>query len=454
MKRSLVVLCLALLAAVVPSVGPAAAGASPRRASAPPSPSDAIRHLVVMTQGGRSFDNYFGGRAGVDGIPAASCQLRSRGSQPHCIKPHVLTPESQQSPLLTTAAVQKVSVNGGLMNGFVRAQNSERGDGTAANGYFRPGSLPLLDAVAQRGVLFDHWFSGVPGGAVANRLFDITAKPMTEPHGVPKDGWPSVATIFDRLTAAGVSWRVYVQNYEPLLTVDTASPNQLLGGQVVRVPLLAMRRYVDDPSLVSHVVDLDHYYSDLAAGRLPAVSWIVSTANTEQAPQDPTRGQQLTRRIVNALLMSSVWQRSAFLLSYDSSGGWFDHVPPPTMNGATVGLRVPALLLSPYVVPGSVEHATFDAASTLKLVEQLWHLDPLAARDRDARSMLAAFDFSRQPDDAVGLLGVPGVDAVPQPDRRLLYLGYLAACCLVVGLWIAGYRSTPRRRRPAEVSGG
>ncbi|HKC27850.1 MAG TPA: alkaline phosphatase family protein [Jatrophihabitans sp.] len=446
MNRALALLGATMVAAALPSVTPAGA-------TAPLSPSAAIRHVVVMTQGGRSFDNYFGRRPGVDGIPATSCQLPSSAKQPVCIAPHVLTPASRQLPLLSTAGIEAASINHGGMNGFVRAQASDRSDGMAADGYFRPGSLPLLDDISRRAVLFDHWFAGVPGGTVANRFFGITAKPPGDRQQVPPQGWPVTPTIFDRLSAAGVSWRVYVQNYEPALTIDTASTKQLIGGQVPRVPLLAMRRFLDDPALSSHVMDLDRYYSDLAANRLPALSWIVSTSTTEQAPQDPTRGQQLSRAVINALLMSSAWQHAAFLLSYDDSGGWFDHVRPPTVAGATVGLRVPTMLLSPYAVPGSVNHATFDAASTLKLIEQVWRLAPLSVRDLVARSPLSAFDFNRTP-QTTSLIAVPGGGPVPQPRRLVLYLGYLAAFCVVLGLWAVGYRSAqrplPQPPRPVE----
>jgi len=437
------------LATLLPQLAmPAAEGAG--TGSAPVAPSAAIRHVIVMTQGGRSFDNYFGARPGIDGIPTGACQLASRISQPRCMPPHPMTPASAQAPLLTTAAVQVASVNRGGMNGFVRAQTSKRSDGTAANGYYRPGSLPLLDALSRRAVLFDHWFSGVPGGTVANRLFDVTARPIGDPLVVPGGGWPATATIFDRLTAAGVPWRVYVQNYEPALTIDTASTKQRLGGQVARVPLLAMRRFLDNPALRSHVVGLEHYYRDLVTGHLPAVSWIVTTSATEQAPQDPTQGQQVSRAVVNALFMSSAWAHSAFLLTYDSSGGWYDHVQPPRMSGATVGLRVPTLLLSPYAAPGSVNHQVFDATSTLKLVEQLYGLPALADRDRTSRSPLTAFDFRRRPEQAT-LLAVPGDGPVAQPERKVLYLGYAATSCIVLAMWGAVRAGGLRRPRPQEA---
>ena len=76
--------------------------------------------------------------------------------------------------------------------------------------------------------------------------------------------------IFDRLNAADVSWRIYVQNYEPALTINTAATKQRLGGQLARVPLLSLQRYLDDPALLGHIVDLDQYYRDLESAHLPA----------------------------------------------------------------------------------------------------------------------------------------------------------------------------------------
>src|SRR4051812_33426374 len=211
MKRSFTMLGLSLAAAVLPLAGAGPAGAA--SPSTPPTASSAIQHVVVMTQGSRTFDNYFGDRAGVDGIPTGSCQLASRISQPHCIRPHALTPASEQVPLLTTAAAQVASINRGGMNGFVRAQTSRRSDGTAANAYFRHGSLPLLDDVAARGVLFDHWFSGVPGGTVANRLFAVTAKPAGDPLAVPTGGLAGGPPSFHRGAGARASRRGGVHKY-------------------------------------------------------------------------------------------------------------------------------------------------------------------------------------------------------------------------------------------------
>jgi phospholipase C len=189
---------------VLPAAANAAVGAPASRSS--------VQHLVVMTQGGRSFDNYFGSRTGVDGIPVNSCQLRSNLSQPTCVKPRPITAGTKQIPLRTTAATQVASINRGGMNGFVRAQTTRESDGTSVMGYYRPHALPLMNQLADRGVLFDHWFSGVPGGTVANRLFGVTAQPPGDVTEVPASGWRNKPVIFDRLSNVGVSWRINVQN--------------------------------------------------------------------------------------------------------------------------------------------------------------------------------------------------------------------------------------------------
>ena len=259
--------------------------------------------------------------------------------------------------------------------------------------------------------------------------------------------------IFDRLSAVGVSWKVYVQNYEPALTSETASTKQRLGGQVARVPLLALARYRDDPQLSAHIVDLSQYYRDVSRSQLPAVSYIVSTSSTEQAPQSPVKGNRLARAVVNALIAAPDWRSSAFLLQYDSSGGWYDHVQPPRIAGRTVGLRVPALLISPYVRPGTVDHRTYDAASVLGFIERTWQVVPLAQRDRDAGDLQAAFSFKRTPKPAA-LVGVPGDRNVRQPDRALLYAGYgvTVTVGLAIVIGVALSTTVADRRRRAGVA--
>jgi phospholipase C len=410
-----------------------------------------IRHLVVMTQDQHSFDNYFGKRSGVDGIPEGVCVPARSGTGKPCVAPFPLKLSGLRPTLHADAAAQKVSKANGRMDGFVQAQTTPHTNGRGAMGYYRPTDLPLMTQLADQGVLFDRWFSAVPGGTIANRLFAVTGTAVPDTDQVPATGWPDLPLIFDRLQAAGVSWKVYVEHFEPALTVKTAGPKARRGGQVARVPLLALARYEKSADLASHVVDLDSYFSDVATGSLPAVSWIVTTSSTERAPVDPLLGQREVRNVVNALGGSSAWPSSAFLLSYDSPGGWYDHVAPPTEQGAALGLRVPALLISPYATPGLVDHAQFDSASVLRFIETNWSVAPLTSRDAGATDLGAAMSFGRAPHPAtiVGTSG--GRPHAPVPNRLIIYGVYLMAL-VAVGAVVAWVAVGGRQVVPGNVS--
>ncbi|MDT4933965.1 MAG: phospholipase [Pseudonocardiales bacterium] len=453
MKRLLAVVVLTLAVATPGAVAAArpAAADVPSPAATQHAPVTPISHLVVMTQDQHSFDNYFGARPGVDGLPTGVCVPVKIAAARPCVRPFPVPSGKPGSQLRTTVAAERTSVDQGRMDGFVQAQTRRTSDGTAAMGYYRPSDIPTLSQLADRAVVFDRWFSGVPGGTIPNRLFAVTARTTTAEGEVPTTGWVGMPTIFDELTAAGVSWRIYVENYEHALTLDTASTKSRSGGQIARVPVLAMRRYLDNPALLGHVRRLDDYYVDLATGKLPAVAYVVSTASTEHPPSSPTAGQALARTVVNSLIASSAWPSSAFLLNYDSSGGWYDHVAPPTVNGAQLGLRVPALLMSPYTSPGTVDHTQYDSAATLGFIEHNWTLAPLTARDRDAGDLSTAFAFNRRP--APAALVVPSGErpAIRQPHSATLYIGYglaLAAGAGVLAWTLAG----ERRRRRVKVN--
>jgi phospholipase C len=414
-------------------------------ASAPRTP---IRHLVVMTQDQHSFDNYFGARPGVDGIPAGVCMPFHVHSATPCVRPFPLATKPPHQLLRPTRHAQLSAIAAGRMNGFVQAQASRTVDGSAAMGYYRPQDIPRLSALADHGMLFDHWFSSVPGGTVENRYFAITARSANGDDVAPARGWPDSPVIFDRLQAAGVSWRVYVENYEPALTIETASTSARQGGQVGRVPLLAMRRYLADASLMRHVVDLSSYYVDVARGRLPEVSFIVTTASTEHPPDAPVRGQRVALTVANGLIASPAWSSSALLLYYDSAGGWYDHVRPPLVDGAQLGLRVPAVLISPYVQPGTVNHGTFDSAAILAFIERNWRLPSLTRRDRDAPDLAGVFTSDRAA-QRPRLIQVGAVDTRPaQPNSVTLYAGY--ALTLAAGVGLVAWAGIAGRRRKGQ----
>ena len=81
--------------------------------------------------------------------------------------------------------------------------------------------------------------------------------------------------------------------------------------------------------------------------------------------------------MVTALMQSDAWDSSAFMVSYDDWGGWYDHVPPPSVDEFGYGFRVPAMLVSPYAKQGYVDSTVLDHTSILKFIED--ELGPCAA---------------------------------------------------------------------------
>jgi phospholipase C len=431
---------VAALAIVSAGFGPGSAGAAP--ANAPTTP---IQHLVVMTQDQHSFDNYFGTRPGVDGLPAVTCVPAQASAASPCVKPFPVETSGLHLSLASSNSVQRAGIDGGRMDGFVYAQNSHTNAGKMAMGYYRPQDIPVLTQMADQAVLFDHWFSSVPAGSVANRLFAVSGQSQPADVTVPPGGWGAIPFIFDRLQAAGVSWRIYVQNYRPALTITTAGPAARRGGQVARVPVLASSRFATNQAGAGHVVDLRQYYTDLADGKLPAVSYVVTTSATERPPAGPAAGQALARNVLNSLSESSAWSTSAFLLYYDSSGGWYDHVAPPTVSGAQLGPRVPALLVSPYATPGTVDHTVFDSAAILKFIESNWSVSPLTNRDRDAANLASAFEFHQAARAPSLLAGPGGAPTLVRPNSRLIYVCYTTALTAVTVAM--GWAIVARRRQ-------
>jgi phospholipase C len=255
-------------------------------------------------------------------------------------------------------------------------------------------------------------------------------------ESIPPGGWGDIPTIFDRLQAAGVSWKFYVQNYDPQINFRTRATETDgdRAAQVIWVPLLAYARYLDDPELNKHIVDLDQYYEDAANGTLPAVSYIAPSGNSEHPPGSIRAGQRLVRGLIGTLMTSSAWDSSAFLWSYDDWGGWYDHVKPPKVDTYGYGFRAPALLVSAYAKRGYVDHTTLDFTSVLKFIEENWDLTPLAARDGAAKTFMDAFDFSKPPRDPVVLSTQRNVPPVLRPNPTPVYALYAGVVLAVSAL--------------------
>jgi phospholipase C len=420
--------------------------AMPASAPAAHAPKTPIKHLVLLMQANHSFDNYFGTYPGADGFPRGTCQPISLGaSGGDCVAPYHLgdvTVPDLDHPL----AIFRRQHRGGHMDGFV-ASYRQLGAGLhkSVMGYYDKRDIPFAWSVAQRYVLFDRFFSSASAGTLANHMYWVAGTRGTNDEDQIPAGGFSMPTIFDRLQQAGVSWKFYVENYDPGVTYrhPGRGPRRQ---QPKTVPLLAFNRFIDDKRLNSHIVDLDRYFDDVRDGTLPAVSYIVTSASSERPPGSVQAGQQLIRTLVTTLIASRAWRSSAFMWAYDDWGGWFDHVPPPRPDSHGYGFRVPALLLSPYAKRGVVDHSILDFTSMLRFIEDNWSLEPLARRDARAHSIAAAFDFGAKPRQAE-LLPAPGAKPPRElKGRGVVYFFYFGALALVAIILLAGIRGERRRR--------
>ncbi len=407
----------------------------PEAPAGQPDRANPIQHIVVIMQENHSFDNYFGTYPGAEGIKPDTCVPvdPADGSAAQCVKPFPLgnQPIVDLDHSHDTALAQ---FNDGKMNGFVNALTLRGQDGKLALGYYNDKDIPYYWNLADNYVLFDRMFSSTLDGSFLNHVYWVSAQPL--PSGGTTQFSQDIPTIFDRLDQKGLSWKFYVESYDPNINIRTQSqvelsnPNRL--SQVIWVPLLVMDRYLDDPKLSSHIVDLSEYYTDLENGTLPDVAYIVPSGASEHPPGSLQSGQRFVRGLIQALMRSDSWSTSAFFLAYDDWGGWYDHVVPPQVDDYGFGFRVPALLISPYARKGFIDHTQYDFTSMLKFIEYNWDLAPLATRDTQANNMTPAFDFSSPP-RAPDFIGMSRSTVTPIiPSVNLIYALYGAA--IFVGL--------------------
>ena len=438
MRRRALVLAALAVAAVLPAT---AAAGSP--ATTP------IQHVVVLMQENHSFDNYFGSYPGADGAPPGACLPKSFDNKALGCIPRAHVGGRAVLGLSSDPTTFALQYRAGRMDGFVAAYRVGRGLGGLPNpmGYYDKRDIPVAWELAAQYVLFDRFFSSARGGSVWNHLFAITGGPgNNSADELPPGGYPRTTTIFDRLQDAGVPWRYYVRDYDPTNTILNPAGDR--ASQLLQVPLLAMPRFVRTPALASHIVDLQQFYKDAQQGRLPAVSYIAPGGLSEHPPTPLAAGQTLVRSIVNELMRSPEWSSTAFVLTYDSWGGWYDHVRPPKVDKYGYGFRVPSILVSPYAKRGAIVHDTLDFTSILRFIEDNWQLKPLTQRDAKAHSIASALDFSTDPRSAefvsAGRVTPPPTSASTRAVFWLYGGAFALACVLIAAALVRGRRRTPR----------
>jgi len=256
--------------------------------------------------------------------------------------------------------------------------------------YYDWHEIPNYWEYARRYTLCDAFFSSVAGPSEPNHLYTVAARSgglvnNPPPNLAGQDGVYTFPTMAELLEKSGVTWKYYDEKPNP-------RKHSLWN------PMPGFKQFQKSPALMSHLVGLDQFYADVKAGTLPEVCWIVPTArDSEHPPADSARGMRHVSDLVNAIMRSSAWKDTAIIVTWDDYGGFYDHVPPPSIDQYGYGPRVPTLVISPYAKPGAVCHTRLDFTSPLKLIEERFGLAPLATRDAGANDMRDCFNFHQKP---------------------------------------------------------
>ncbi len=349
-------------------------------ATASPRAARGIEHIIYLIQENHSYDNYFGTFPGAEGFPSGLKVPLRPGETPSVAPFHrtsLLLHDLNHSWEASHAAVDE-----GRMDGFIEAEKTQE-----TMGYYDGTDIPNYWEYAKRFVLMDDFFSSLSGPSLPNHLYSVAGQSddvinnMRQP---PEGGFefPEIASVIQN---ARISWQYYDGKTNP-------------HAFSLWNPLPGFTEFMKSPELMSHLVPVAKYFRDLHDGTLPAISWIVpNAAESEHPPQNIQLGMWYATSVINALMKSAYWKNTALLLVWDDYGGFYDHIPPPTVDSYGYGIRVPAILISPYVKAGSIDNTVYDLTSWLSFTEGRFGLQPLTQRDRNANDIGRNLDLNQEP---------------------------------------------------------
>ncbi len=392
-----------------------------------------IKHVFVLMLENRSFDHFFGlsDIYGIQPPPAGSGFGPGAQDKAPDDPPHEFANVNEQT-------------DGGKMDRFTP---------TGKLGFNRS-DIPVVSTLASNYLLFDNWFSSMPGPTWPNRFFvhagssgGLTDSPSGSDAALSVQPWGASfrfenGTLYDRLEGAGRRWRVYYGDVTP----------QILA-------LQGMTRKIFDTGHFRPIYANDYsagdFAADVAAGDSYGVDYtfieprygIQATGQfvgDSQHPNDSvSAGEGLIKYVYESLRASPLWDSSVLLITWDEHGGFYDRVPPPqatppadaplnfnrgTLNQPTppafafdrLGVRVPAILVSPYAPRGLASLLAgsglcFDHTSVVHSVRDLLGIEAaLTARDAASPTWWPLLqDTPRSDADCPASLPAPSTGAGP-----------------------------------------
>jgi phospholipase C len=401
----------------------------PRRATSP------IQHVFVLMLENRAFDHMLG-FSGISGTDITSGLVRpidgqagSNDFQGNPIPPSIEAAFKLSNPVDVDPGHEFANTvvalcgpgatysDGGTYpainnSGFIA--NYGASTGTPQNPpnimkCYSPRRVPILNALADEFAVCDAWFSSLPGPTWPNRFFmhaassgglDDSPSGLSSAGNTLFDGYTfNNGTIFDRLDDACIEWRVFAGDSFPVtLALSGMTLNELQG------------RIHDFDDFADAVNDAEYgaaytFIEPDYGNDLPPSAEDFTCGNSQHPLDDVTRGERLIKTVYETIRNSPHWNNSLLLITYDEHGGFYDHVAPPPVtppgDGISdednafhhftfdrLGVRVPAVVVSPLIERNVVDGTVYDHSSLLATVETIFGLKPLTARDAAASNLM------------------------------------------------------------------
>jgi phospholipase C len=362
--------------------------------------ADRVNHVIVLILENRSFDHMLGdlqqvypNLSGVNRIkPGTNIYNGISYPQDRGASRFVTNdPKHEYEHVLKQISAN----NGGFVRDFAEAHpDATHDDWQEVMRFHESGSLPAIHTLAKNFLICDHWYSSVPGPTWPNRLFAMSGTSLgrvSMPEGLFNWNlhWYSQPTIFDRLNEKNKTWKVYFGDFA--------------------LSLLLVHQW--EPRNVMNFHHMTEFYRDAASVKVdefPAFSFIEPSymppgANDGHPPHDIVASETLVANVYNAIRANeALWKESLLVVLCDEHGGFYDHESAVAMVAPDShqedgfqfnlsGLRVPAILISPWVKAG-VLSTQFDHTSLLKYLIDKWQLGPLGNRAANASTFASSLE--------------------------------------------------------------